>query len=149
MPAKDCSGEKSSAKANLPKSSKKGNGLKILIVDDEAHMVEIIKNRLLNEGFVPICAETGETAIRKAVEEKPDVILLDIQMSPLNGFEVCKKIRSYPELWGKAIIAITVFDMRDMEADYREASFDGYIRKPFSSDELLAKIQSLPVKKKD
>ncbi len=111
----------------------------ILVVDDEAPIVEILKFNLTKSGYRVLAAYDGEEGFRLATSEKPDLILLDVMLPKMDGFEVCKKIR---EKHSTPIIMLTA---RDEEVDKvlgLELGADDYITKPFSVRELLARVKA-------
>lgn len=111
----------------------------ILVVDDEAPIVEILKFNLTKSGYRVLAAFDGEEGYRLAISEKPDLILLDVMLPKMDGFEVCKKIR---EKHSTPIIMLTA---RDEEVDKvlgLELGADDYITKPFSVRELLARVKA-------
>jgi len=112
---------------------------RILIVDDEPSIVMAVRDELLFEGFAVESAVDGPEAIKRAHELRPDVLLLDLMLPGLNGFEVCRQLRSeMPEMW---IIMLTV---RGQEVDRvmgLELGADDYVTKPFSLRELVARIK--------
>lgn len=113
---------------------------RILVIEDYTELIEIIKNTLKSEEFEVICAENGELGIGKFYEEKPDLILLDINLPKLNGWEVCKEIREHSN------VPIIMMTARDSELDeYKGLSIgaDDYITKPFSLKILVLKIKKL------
>jgi len=112
---------------------------RILIVDDEPSIVMAVRDELKFEGFEVESAVDGSEAIKRAHELRPDVLLLDLMLPGLNGFEVCRQLRSeMPEMW---IIMLTV---RGQEVDRvmgLELGADDYVTKPFSLRELVARIK--------
>ena len=113
---------------------------KILIVDDEKNIVDIIAFNLKKEGYTVITAADGEEGVQKAMEENPDLILLDIMMPKMDGYEVCKKIR---EKKNTPIIMLTA---RAEELDKvlgLELGADDYMIKPFDSKELVARVKAV------
>lgn len=111
----------------------------ILVIEDEAPIVEILKFNLTKAGHRVLAALDGEEGLRLALSEKPDLILLDVMLPKMDGFEVCKKIR---EKQSTPIIMLTA---RDEEVDKvlgLELGADDYITKPFSVRELLARIKA-------
>lgn len=111
----------------------------ILVVDDEVALVDILKFNLTKSGYKVICAYDGEEGYRLAITEKPDLILLDVMLPKMEGFEVCKKVR---EKQSTPIIMITA---RDEEVDKvlgLELGADDYITKPYSIRELLARVKA-------
>ncbi len=111
----------------------------VLIVDDEKPIVEILKYNLSKEGYETIEAYDGETALKYALEKKPDIILLDVMLPVMDGFEVCKKVRE------KLSIPILMLTAREEEVDKvlgLELGADDYITKPFSPRELMARVKA-------
>lgn len=112
---------------------------KILIVEDDQSILDIIKYNLKKEGFVTIEAKDGEEAIEKALSQNPDLILLDLMLPKLDGISVCLKLR---ETLTTPIIMVTA---RAEEIDRilgLELGADDYISKPFSQRELMARIKA-------
>lgn len=111
----------------------------ILVVDDEVALVDILKFNLTKSGYKVICAYDGEEGYRLAITEKPDLILLDVMLPKMEGFEVCRKVR---EKQSTPIIMVTA---RDEEVDKvlgLELGADDYITKPYSIRELLARVKA-------
>jgi len=112
---------------------------KILIVDDEKNIADIIAFNLKKEGYQVIKAGDGEEGVRMAMEENPDLILLDIMMPKMDGYEACKKIR---EKKNTPIIMLTA---RAEELDKvlgLELGADDYVTKPFGVRELMARVKA-------
>ena len=111
----------------------------ILIVDDEKPIVDILKFNLEKEGFNVIFAHDGEMGLKLACEKNPDLILLDIMLPKMDGFDVCKKVRE------KSNVPIIMITAREEEVDKvlgLELGADDYITKPFSVRELLARVKA-------
>ena len=112
---------------------------KILVVDDERPIVEILKINLQKEGYIVFEAFDGEEAVSKASVVEPDLILLDVMLPKLDGFSVCKKIRE------KSSVPILMLTAREEEVDKvlgLELGADDYITKPFSIRELMARVKA-------
>ena len=112
---------------------------KILIVDDEKPIVEILKINLQKEGYTTFEAFDGEEAVSKAMMTEPDLILLDVMLPKLDGFSVLKKIRE------KSSVPILMLTAREEEFDKvlgLELGADDYITKPFSIRELMARVKA-------
>lgn len=112
---------------------------KILVVDDEQSIMNIIAFNLKKEGFDVVCAEDGEMAIKVFEEENPDLILLDIMMPKIDGYGVCRRIRD------KSNIPIIMLTARADEVDKvlgLEIGADDYVTKPFSNRELMARVKA-------
>ncbi|MCM8594509.1 response regulator transcription factor [Accumulibacter sp.] len=116
---------------------------KILIADDEQNIVISIEFLLRREGFEVLVAGDGEEALAKVRTERPDVVLLDVMMPKMNGFDVCQALRADPDLGGTRILMLTAKG-RDTEISKGLGlGADGYMTKPFSTKELLAEVRKL------
>ncbi|WMI69338.1 response regulator transcription factor [Mangrovimonas sp. YM274] len=121
----------------------KKKDIKILLVDDEPDILEIVGYNLSSEGYQVVTAENGHEAVKKAKAEKPQLIILDVMMPEMDGIEACEQIRKIPEL-GETII--TFFTARG--EDYSqvagfEAGADDYITKPIKPKVLISKVKAL------
>ncbi len=115
---------------------------KILIIDDSPDSVFLLQDRLEREGFETAKAYNGEMGIQKAVNEKPDLILLDVMMPDISGFDVCKTLSSKEETKLIPIILLTALTEADnLQQGLQSGAFD-YIKKPFNRTELIARINS-------
>lgn len=115
---------------------------KILVVDDQPDNVFLLEDRLNKEGFNVIKAYDGKSAIRKAETENPDLILLDVMMPDIDGFEVCKLLKENKEINSIPIILVTALNSySDIEKGFEAGAFD-YIQKPFNRIELLARVKA-------
>jgi putative two-component system response regulator len=112
----------------------------ILIVDDEAAGRETLESILEPEGYYLVLAENGYQAIEQAKAVQPDVILLDVMMPGMNGFEVCRRIRNEKELAEVPILFLTALDDRQSLLNGLEAGADDFISKPFDRYELRARL---------
>lgn len=112
---------------------------KILIVDDEKNIVDILKFNLKKEGFTTIEAYDGEQAIEMALAEKPDLILLDVMLPKMDGFTVCRKLR---QSISTPILMLTAKEEEVDKVLGLELGADDYITKPFSQRELMARVKS-------
>ncbi len=116
---------------------------KILVVDDEMHIIRIVKYKLESAGFTVLTALNGEEALRVAREQKPALIFLDIMMPGLNGYEVCSELKNDP---ATRDIIIIMLSAKGQEADKikgLEVGVDEYITKPFSPQDLLDRAKDL------
>lgn len=115
-------------------------GKTILIVDDEPNIVESLEFLMKREGFDTIVANDGEGALLAMKAGMPDLVLLDIMMPGMDGYEVCRQIRATPD-WQKAKIILLSAKSRDTEiAKGLAVGADAYITKPFSSKELVQQV---------
>lgn len=116
---------------------------KILLVDDSSTILMMEKFILRNDPYILITASNGEEAVRKAAAEKPDLILLDVVMPRMSGFEACRLIRDNPELRHIPIIMVTTRgEAANVETGWVVGCTD-YVTKPINAVELLAKVRSL------
>ena len=111
----------------------------ILIVDDEQPIVDILVHNLEKEGYKTIEANDGVTAVNMALEQRPDLILLDIMLPKLDGLSVCKKIKN---VYNVPILMLTAKDEEIDKILGLELGADDYITKPFSVRELMARIKA-------
>jgi two-component system cell cycle response regulator DivK len=119
---------------------------RILVVEDQADNLQILRDLLSNAGYEMIEALDGEAGVRIAVSERPDLILMDIQLPLLDGYEATRRIRADPALRATPIIVITSYALSGDETKAHAAGCDGYVSKPYSPRQLLAKIREyLPV----
>ncbi len=119
---------------NLEKEMKK-----VLVVDDEQSIIDVLVYNLKKEGYETIEATDGITAVNMALEEKPDLMLLDIMLPKLDGLSVCKRVKNYLN------IPILMLTAKDAEIDKivgLELGADDYITKPFSVRELMARVKA-------
>jgi len=114
---------------------------RILIVEDQEDNRTILRDVLSTVGYELIEALNGKDGVRLAQSERPDLILMDIQLPEMDGYEATQQIRSIAELKTIPIIAVTSYALSGDEAKARAAGCDGYIAKPFSPRELLAKVR--------
>src|SRR5512138_3430795 len=112
----------------------------VLIVDDEYAGRETLQSVLEGEGYQLEMAENGVQAIEKAKQLLPDVILLDVMMPGMTGFEVCQRIRSDPDIAEIPIIVLTALDDRESLLTALKAGADDFISKPFDRYELRARL---------
>ncbi len=115
----------------------------VLIVDDEEIIQKIIEGLLLNQGYQLATASNGKEALEKAEELTPDLILLDVMMPDMDGFEVCKRLRQTPHLAEVPIIIITALDNREAKLQGIKAGADDFLTKPFDGVELQARVQTI------
>ena len=115
------------------------NTKKILVVDDDKNICELLNIYLKNEGYNVVFAYDGSDAVNKAKEEKPDLIVLDVMMPIINGWEACKLIRQFTNV---PIIMLTALDTLENKVQGLNIGADDYIVKPFEPVEVLARINA-------
>ena len=122
---------------------------KILVVDDEKTNVKLMEAVLLPRGYDIIKAYNGEEALEKTYSESPDLILLDVMMPVMNGFDVCRRLKNDADTQLIPIVIMTALGELDDRIKGIEAGADDFLTKPVNRDELLARIQtSLRLKEK-
>ncbi|NOX66914.1 MAG: response regulator [Chlorobi bacterium] len=115
---------------------------KILVVDDQKDNVFVLQERLSREGFEVLAAYDGPTCLTMAQEENPDLILLDVMMPGMSGFEVCRKLTSSEDTKLIPVVLLTALtEAEDLKEGFEAGAFD-YIKKPFNRVELIARIKS-------
>jgi two-component system cell cycle response regulator DivK len=114
---------------------------RILVVEDQPDNRRILRDLLGNAGYELIEAETGEEALTALEAQRPDLILMDIQLPGMDGYEATRRIRLNPELKSIPIIAVTSYALAGDEAQALAAGCTAYVTKPFSPRALLAKVQ--------
>ena len=122
---------------------------KILLIDDDKNMVKMLKIRLESEGFNVLSAYDGEEGIEKTLKEKPNLIILDIMLPKMDGYQVCHKLKEDKKTWDIPVLMLTAKD--DLESRFI-GLFSGaieYMSKPYESKTLLRNIkQMLSMKEK-
>lgn len=116
---------------------------KILVIDDEPSLRDMLDDILTMDGFDVVTAINGEDGLRKIYDESPDLILLDCSMPVLDGYEVLERMRKDPVLFSKPVIMLTVLSGEYDEIKGLELGADDYITKPFRSAQLIARINSV------
>jgi two-component system, cell cycle response regulator DivK len=113
---------------------------RILMVEDTEDNRQIIRDLMESVGYDLIEAEDGAAGVAMATEHRPDLILMDIQLPVMDGYEACRRIKADPELRHIPIIAVTSYALSGDETKTKAAGCDGYVAKPFSPRQLLAKM---------
>jgi two-component system cell cycle response regulator DivK len=112
----------------------------ILVVEDQEDNRQILRDLLASAGFRMVEAHDGRQALTVARSERPDLILMDIQLPILDGYEATRSIKRDPELKHIPVIAVTSYALSGDEKNARDAGCDAYLAKPYSTRYLLAKI---------
>jgi len=114
---------------------------RILVVEDQEDNRQILRDLLGSAGYEMIEVEDGEAAIAAAKAHRPDLILMDVQLPLLDGYEATRRIKADPALRSILIIAVTSYALSGEEEKARAAGCDDFVPKPYSPRQLLAKIR--------
>ena len=114
----------------------------ILVVEDQEDNRQILRDLLGNAGYELTEAENGEEAIAAVAKRRPDLILMDIQLPVMDGYEATRRIRTNPDLRSVPIIAVTSYALAGDEDKALAAGCNGYVTKPYSPRDLLAKVRT-------
>lgn len=116
---------------------------KILFVEDEPDQVLMVSLRLERSGYAVVSSMDGADGLKKAVEENPDLILLDVILPGMDGIEVCRLLKENPATKHIPVISTTAAGAEDVDRSCLAAGADACVRKPYDSTDLLAKIKRL------
>jgi len=116
---------------------------KILIVDDEPNIVTALEYLLQKNGYEVLLARDGDAALKQVEAHRPDLVLLDVMMSLKSGYEVCQRMRERPDLQHIKIIMLSAKGREAEVSKGLSLGADSYVTKPFSNQELLARISAL------
>ncbi len=116
---------------------------KILIADDNEHIRESLASILEDEGYALSIAKNGAEALRKAREVSPDILILDVMMPEMNGYEVCQTIKSDPDLRKTFVLMLSAKGQETEREQGKEVGADEYFVKPFNPSELVARIKNV------
>lgn len=115
-------------------------GLKVLVVDDDPQLRTLVSRFLGTKGFEVVTAENGELGAQAAIDERPGLIIMDLNMPVMNGFEATRKVKAQPETKAIPVIVLTAEDaMSNYDAIY-EAGADAYVAKPVDFEQLLGRV---------
>jgi two-component system, cell cycle response regulator DivK len=114
---------------------------RILVVEDQADNRQILRDLLTNADFEVIEAEDGEAGLAAAAAHRPDLILMDIQLPGIDGYEATRKIKADALLRAIPVIAVTSYGLAGDAEKAHSAGCDGYVSKPYSPRQLLAKVR--------
>jgi DNA-binding response OmpR family regulator len=125
----------------------KDNGISVLIAEDDLEIAALVRKALTQAGYRTTLATDGEEALRSALADRPDLVVLDVMMPQMNGWEVCKALRARPDFDGTGILMLTAIgpNLNEMTAPLYGA--DDHLDKPFLIDELLERLRQLSERK--
>jgi two-component system phosphate regulon response regulator PhoB len=115
----------------------------VLVVEDEADVVDLLRYNLNKSGFEVLIATSGLEGLEIASHHRPDLILLDIMLPGMSGYEVCKKLKNTPETAAIAIVMLTAKGETQERVKGLECGVDDYVAKPFSPRELILRIKAV------
>lgn len=117
---------------------------KIMVVDDEPYIVYVVREMLKRKGYEVVGANSGEEALEKIKKEKPDLVLLDIMMPGINGWETCKQIKGESDTKDVLVAMLTVMDSEpNKEKSFQFSGADAHITKPLIEDKILSTVEWL------
>ena len=116
---------------------------KILVVDDTPKNVKLLADLLTVKGYTVVTAASGAEALRQVEAEKPDLVLLDVVMPEMSGYEVCRKIRENPATQILPVVMVTALDPSEERIKGLDAGADDFLTKPINQAELLSRVRSL------
>lgn len=116
---------------------------KVLIVDDEIHIVHVVAIKLRNNGYEVISADNGAEALDLALKERPDIIVTDFQMPVMTGMELVEKLREHEETRDIPVIMLTARSFAIPQEQQENLQISGCLSKPFSPKELLGNIEDI------
>ncbi|CAK8710517.1 MAG: response regulator [Candidatus Electrothrix sp. LOE1_4_5] len=116
---------------------------KLLIVDDSPTELKLITDVFNTSEYDVVTAEDGEAGVEMAIAEKPELIILDVVMPKMNGFQACRKIKSLPDLENIPVILLTSKNQKSDEFWGKKQGADVYLTKPFHADQVLEAVTGL------
>ena len=119
---------------------------RVLVVEDDADLRDIARFTLEGAGFEVIEAVNGVEGVAKSEDERPDLVLMDIQMPLLDGYETTRRIKALPGMQRTPVVAVSSFAMKGDEEKVRAAGCDVYVTKPYSPKQLLALVRQFLAK---
>lgn len=116
---------------------------KILIIEDSPTIVSLLRNRIEDSGYETIAANDGESGLQMIKEKMPDLIILDVKMPGMDGFEVCRIVKGDPNIKDIPIVFVTASAQKSDIEKYREVGGSGYITKPYEGKALVDEIKKV------
>ncbi|MBN3039819.1 MAG: response regulator [Candidatus Omnitrophica bacterium] len=116
---------------------------KILYIEDDLRQASLLQNRIEANGYIFLYAKDGHQGLEKVSRDKPDLVILDVLMSKIDGFDVCKSLKQQPETSHIPVVVLTGLKFEYIKERFEEAGADACLNKPYDSGQLIAKIQEL------
>jgi two-component system cell cycle response regulator DivK len=120
---------------------------RVLVVEDQEDLRGVLRDLFTSSGYIVIEAVDGAAGVARAKSDRPDIILMDIQMPIIDGYEATRQIKSDPDLTSIPIVAVSSFAMKGDEEKARAAGCDEYVTKPYSPIQLLRMVRGYLVNK--
>jgi two-component system cell cycle response regulator DivK len=120
---------------------------RVLVVEDQEDLRGVLRDLFTSSGYIVIEAVDGAAGVASAKSDRPDIILMDIQMPIIDGYEATRQIKSDPDLTSIPIVAVSSFAMKGDEEKARAAGCDEYVTKPYSPIQLLRMVRGYLVNK--
>jgi two-component system, cell cycle response regulator DivK len=114
----------------------------ILVIEDNAKNLKLVRDVLCHDGYDVIEAGTAEDGIKLAIERRPSLVLMDIQLPGMDGLEAVRMLKQSERTASVPVVAVTAFAMKDDRKRALDAGFDGYLEKPISLQSLRAEVRS-------
>jgi len=114
---------------------------RILVIEDNPANLALVEYLLNASGYITVAATDGATGVRVARETRPDLVICDLQMPGLSGYEVLEELRADPTLARTPVIAVTAFSMQDDQIKVLSAGFNGYLSKPIEPERFVAQVE--------
>jgi len=130
----------------MTKGKRTAKAKTVLLIDDEAQWLDLIREALADESYRVITANSGESALKKIERKKPDLIVSDVRMPVINGFDLFEKIKSNPKLRAIPYVFMSSIDDFDARKTARELGADDYMEKPFDAEGIKHAVLHLLVK---
>lgn len=115
---------------------------RVLIVEDQEDLRDVLRLALEGAGYSVIEAQNGREGVEQAILERPDLVIMDIQMPVLDGYDATREIKASPDISRTPIIALSSFAMKGDEEKARAAGCDDYVTKPFSPKQMVALVRN-------
>jgi DNA-binding response OmpR family regulator len=120
---------------------------RILAVDDEPRVLMMLRRRLETAGYLVSTAQEGVDALRKVRDEKPDLIVLDLILPGMNGYEICARLKGDAQYRHIPVLVLTARSQEQDAAEGKRVGADAYMTKPYDGDRFLAKVNELLARK--